>query len=462
MGIFNFIFQNRDRSPLPIIHELESYQPPVFDDPYKHPSEKSFDELKKAEIKSWSVSNGSAIQGFALGLTPSNTGIPVSNLTALGSGPFYAGVNAIANDIAKLPLKLYRKLPAGGSEQVKKHNLLRLLRRPCNWVNAYDLILNTVFNLVLYGNSFIWIDRDVSGQPIRLIPVHYRSCRPQIIPNYGMIYNFTNEFLGQYSNIDFEDMIHLRGVCIDDGIMGLNPIYVNQGVISLDLAVNKHSATMFRQGTILNGTLNSAMTLNEVTAKRMKQSWMDANSGSKNAHGIAILEDGFTFTPISQSAAESQLTDARKLCAIEIARMLGIPQHRIGIMDNATFSNIESQNLSYIDQTLGSICRKIEVEFDSKLLFDNEYDDYYFRFDFNELLRTDTKTRNEANAVGIQNGFLNANEAREMDNRNPREGGDVFTPMLNMTPSQTGTPKPDPAGPDLSISNPPKPKKSKT
>jgi HK97 family phage portal protein len=459
MGIFDFL-RAKQEPQVDMTSELEVYNPPVFDNPYEkslnqHPTEKSI-----SETKSWGVSTGSGLMGFALGLTPSNTGVAVTNLTALGSCTLYACVNAKANDIAKLPLKLYRRLSGGGSERISKHNILRVLKNPCPWVNSFELILNLVFNLELYGNAYIWVNRDMAGQPKQLVPIHYRSCYPQIAQNYGLLYNFNNQFVGMHTDVDFEDMIHLKGPSLDDGVYGANPIGINQGVISLDLAVAKHAATMFRQGTILTGTLNSPMILNKETAIRMRQSWEQAYSGSKNHHGVAILEDGFTFNKISQSAMDSQLTEARKLCAIEVCRVMGIPQHRVGILDNATFSNIESQNLNYIDQTLGSICRKIEVEFDNKLLFETEQDDYYFKFDFNELLRTDTKSRFESHAIGLQNGFLTPNEVRADEDLNPREDGDIFTPMMNLTsPTQSGTPKPDP---ELGYSNSDKPKKSKT
>jgi HK97 family phage portal protein len=456
MSIFSNFFGTKSEPQS--IPELENYQPPVFDNPYPHTPEKSFEE--KAETKSWSVSSGSSNMGFALGFAPSNTGVAVTEYTALGSNTFYAGVNAVSNDIAKLPFNLYRSLPDGGSERIRKHNILKVLKNPCPWVNSYDFWLNLVFNKLLYGNSYVWIDRDKAGQPRQLVPVRHTSCFPQIIPNYGLIYNFNNSFIGQHNDVDFEDMIHLRGVSIDDGIYGARPVWINQGVISLDLAVTKHAATMFRQGTILTGTLNTPMVLQEETARRTRKSWTEANTGSDNAHKVAILEDGLTFTPIGQTAANSQLTEARKLCAIEIARILGVPQHRVGIMDNASFSNIESQQLSYIDQTLGSICRQIEIEFNRKLLFEEEQDDYYFKFDFDELLRTDTKTRFEAHAIGLQNGFLNPNEVREIEDLNPRSDGDAFTPMMNLqSPTQSGAPKPNPASDDLGMTNPPKPKK---
>jgi len=50
------------------------------------------------------------------------------------------------------------------------------------------------------------------------------------------------------------------------------------------------------------------------------------------------------------------------------------------------------------------------------------------------LLRGDTETRIKAYAIAIQNGILNRNEVRKLENRNPipGEAGEKFITPLNM------------------------------
>ena len=132
------------------------------------------------------------------------------------------------------------------------------------------------------------------------------------------------------------------------------------------------------------------------------------------------------------SAEESQLLESRRQMVEEVCRLFGMPPHKVGMLDGATFSNIEEQSRSYVDDTLMAITRPIEEALEQDLLFAGEIGNYKFAFDFNELLRGNRKDRVAAQAQAIQNGLLSVNEARAEDNRPPVPGGDVYRVQMNM------------------------------
>lgn len=76
-----------------------------------------------------------------------------------------------------------------------------------------------------------------------------------------------------------------------------------------------------------------------------------------------------------------------------------------------------------------------EQEMTYKLFLDSEIEKgFYARFNVDAILRADLKTRYEAYRVGINAGFLKANEARAKENLPPETGGDTLLVNGTMVP----------------------------
>ena len=144
------------------------------------------------------------------------------------------------------------------------------------------------------------------------------------------------------------------------------------------------------------------------------------------------------FEQIAITNEEAQFLETRRFQVLEIARLYGVPPHRLGELDKATLNNIEQQNQQYVDGALAPTARAIEQLFDHHLLFDDERSFLECKFDFDEMTRGDMKTRFEAYQIGTLNGWLNRNEVRARENMNPIEDGhgdDYRVPLNTAVPS---------------------------
>jgi phage portal protein BeeE len=103
--------------------------------------------------------------------------------------------------------------------------------------------------------------------------------------------------------------------------------------------------------------------------------------------------------------------------------MFRVPPHKIGIMDRATFSNIEHQAIEYVTDTLSSLAKMIESHAMLSLLTQAEQDDYFIEINLDGLLRGDILSRYRAYAIGRNWGWLSADEVREFENFNPLPDG---------------------------------------
>ena len=159
------------------------------------------------------------------------------------------------------------------------------------------------------------------------------------------------------------------------------------------------------------------------------------------------------------NSVDAQFLESRKMSALEIAALFRVPPHMIGHLEDATFSNIEHQKLSFVQDCLMPIARRWEQELNVALLKQADQEEYYFEFLFDGLLRGDFKSRMDGYAVGRQWGIFSLNDIMEFENRPPIDGpgGDERLAPLNMAPVGLPRSAPDAANgsPDASDNSPP-------
>jgi HK97 family phage portal protein len=174
-------------------------------------------------------------------------------------------------------------------------------------------------------------------------------------------------------------------------------------------------------------------------AASIRETWEAIYRGTGN-HRIAVLEDGLKFRPITIPPNEAQFLETRKYQLSEIARIFGVPPHMLGDLDRATFSNIEHQSIEFVTRTINPWVKRLEQSMDLALLTYSERKMYSIRFNLDAMLRGDYKTRMEGYKIGRQNGWLSANDIRDLEHMNPipaEEGGNRYLVNGNMTDLKT-------------------------
>ena len=142
------------------------------------------------------------------------------------------------------------------------------------------------------------------------------------------------------------------------------------------------------------------------------------------------------YTPISISPNEAQFLETRKFQIDEIARIFRVPPHMVGDLEKSSFSNIEQQSLEFVKYTLDPWVSRWEQNMARSLLSAEEKKQYFIKFNVDGLLRGDYQSRMNGYATARQNGWMSANDIRELENldRIPAElGGDLYLINGNMT-----------------------------
>jgi len=361
------------------------------------------------------------------------SGKAVNERTAMTVTAVYACVRILAEAIAGLPLHVYRYKPDGGKERVMAHPLFRLLHDAPNPEMTSFVFRETLMaHLLLHGNAYAQIIRDGRGQVLALYPLLPSRMKVDRDKATGLIvYTYAKED-GPAVPLRREDVLHIPGLGFD-GLIGYSPIGMAKQAIGLSLATEEYGAAFFANGANPGGVLEHPGVIKDV--QRVKDSWNAGYQGSGKAHKIALLEDGMKFHAIGIPPETAQFLETRKFQVNEIARIFRIPPHLIGDLEKATFSNIEHQSLEFVKYTLDPWVVRWEQSLMQTLLLPMEKAEMFIKFNLEGLLRGDTKSRNESYATGRQNGWLSANDIRELEdmNRIPEdEGGDAYLVNGNM------------------------------
>jgi len=383
------------------------------------------------------VENLSTSRNFFWGGTSS--GVHVNEQTAMQSSAVYACILVISQAVASLPLHVY-KYESIGSRMAPEHELYDLLHfEPNPDMSSFVFRQTLMMHLLLYGNAYAHIIRTAGGRIKAIYPLFPEKMTVNRAPNNEIYYTYwrsQDENLGGEKNgavtLRREEVLHIPGLSFD-GLVGYSPIAVAKNAIGIALATEEYGATFFANNANPGGVLEHPGALQN--KDKIAEAWEAMFSGSKRRHGVAVLEEGMKYNPITVSPNEAQFLETRKYQLNDIARIFRVPPHMIGDLDKSSFSNIEMQSLEFVVYTLDPWVVRWEQAMQRALLLPSEKRDYFIKFNVNGLLRGDYKSRMEGYATGRQNGWLSANDIRELEDMDKipvEEGGDLFLVNGNM------------------------------
>jgi HK97 family phage portal protein len=127
----------------------------------------------------------------------------------------------------------------------------------------------------------------------------------------------------------------------------------------------------------------------------------------------------------------AQLIQSETLSIQDIARILNLPPHLLGELSHATYSNIEEQNIQFVQLSLRPTVKRLEDELESKLFLGDDADRYSVKFNLDGLLRGNTKDRAQFYHNAILDGYMSRNEVRELEGFTHKDGLDEFLYPLN-------------------------------
>ena len=378
---------------------------------------------------------------YAFYMGGSSSGKVVTERSAMQMTAVYACVRILSEAIAGLPLHMYRYKEDGGKEKALDHPLYLLLHdEPNPEMSSFVFRETLMTHLLLWGNAYAQIIRNGKGEVVALYPLMpnkmtvSRDETGQLYYTYQKSQDELPKDNAYTVTLHPSDVLHIPGLGFD-GLVGYSPIAMAKNAIGLAIATEEYGSKFFANGAAPSGVLEHPGTIKD--PQRVRESWMSQFGGSQNSNKIAVLEEGLKYTPISISPEQAQFLETRKFQINEIARIFRVPPHMVGDLEKSSFSNIEQQSLEFVKYTLDPWVVRWEQSIQRTLLSSEEKKTYFVKFNVEGLLRGDYQSRMNGYATARQNGWMSANDIRELENldRIPTEdGGDLYLVNGNMLP----------------------------
>lgn len=355
----------------------------------------------------------------------------------------------LARNIAQLSLHTFRRVSDTDRERLRDHPLSALLSRPNAETTQFRLFRSLVSDLGIY-DAAAWLKVKGKTSPNELVALPAHMTRPDG-DNWLRPEGFVVK--GPRGEVRFkrEDVVWFHGYNPTDPRTGLSPIETLRRILA-----EEHAAGQMREQTLRNGARASgyltrpkdAPKWSDPARARFRSGWRAQYQGwsATDAGGTPILEDGMQFVPASQTAVDLQYVESRKLTREEVAAAYFIPPPMVGILDNATFSNIQEQHKMLYQDTLGPWLQEIQQEIELQLLPDfDDTEGVYVEFNMAEKLRGSFEEQAAQLQTSVGAPYMTRNEARARANLPSVEGGDELVVPLNVlvggqaSPSDSGS-----------------------
>lgn len=362
-------------------------------------------------------------------ISPFGIGTNISNAQKIAI--VYACVRIKANALSVIPIKLYRKNGLDKTEDTENilYNLLRYEPNPTLTASLYKKIISQ--DLDLRGNHYSQIVKNGLGQVVKLVPL--------VADNMSVIWDTKDKTKKQYTYngmiISSDRVLHIYDIPDKENLKGINPIEYARSSIEFAQNTSEHGNQLFKNSAMPSGMFLNEKPMKEDSFNRLKNQ-LDRNySGLKNIGKPMLLEDGLTFKELTIKNSDAEWLNSRKFNREEIASIFGVPVSMLNDSQNTSYGNLEQKYLEFKDNTIYPLTTNIEEKLRQQLLNDRDKKLYSIKFEYNNLMRVDAKTRIEYFKGRFETASISPNEIRRLESENGFVGGDeYYYQSNNLTP----------------------------
>jgi HK97 family phage portal protein len=392
------------------------------------------------DVGGFDTSGRGPYDDFWYGPIPGKTtaGVRINDDTAMRLAVLYACIMVISQDLAKVPLMMFRRTANGGRVRVTDHPIIQLLRQPTRSMNGVDWKQRLQAHQLLRGNGYCEIRTDFRGRVVQLPPWKPDNVRVEVMRDESLRYHVRDPQLGSEKIYVEGEVLHMRGLSLD-GPLGLSPIDQMKECLGEGVAAQAYASSFFANDARPGMWLKHPSNFKDETQRK---DWVNAFKrafGGGGRFSPIMLEYGIELNELPMvNHADLQFLELRKLKANEICAIFRVPPHKVAILDRSTNNNIEHQGIEYVTDCLLTWCRRWEEVLSQNLLTEAEREELYFEFMLDALMRGDTKSRYEAyTQAAAAGGWMTRNEIRRKENLDPLDHLDEPLEPVNMVPAGT-------------------------
>lgn len=353
---------------------------------------------------------------------------------ASGLATAHACIAIVTGALASMPLHLFRRAGNGGRERATDHPLYGVLHDMANpQMTAFEARELLLASLLVAGNAYARLDWNGRGQVVGLYPLDPSAVTVERLESGRLRYRVSDPRGGVRILLQ-DEILHLRYRLARDGVMGLSPVQLARETFNLALTqqetAGKQAGKSFRPegALVFPNALGGEKKAQAIAALESKVESTAATGG------VLVLDGGADWRSFAFSSKDAEFLESRKLTNLDICRIWSVPPTVAGIVDHATYSNVDGESRALVVRCLAPMAKRVEQAMNAAMLPPEARKALFVEHDLAGLLRGDQKARYEAYRIGREWGWLSPNEIRGWENMPEIEGGDEYLSPLNMTP----------------------------
>ena len=373
----------------------------------------------------------------------------------------YAGVKAIATNLASVPFKLRRRTTDGtaGEDILDPNNpWVKLFDNPNPLFDKTQLWRISATNYELDGEAF-WILFGNDDEPIsspnqvpayletprrERLEVRYNDDQTRIV---GWTYKRNR---GSSIDLEYYQVLRFFDYNPDSLLEGLSAVTVSTLAIGIDQKVHLYNDKFFKNGAQPAGHLldkNIDSDLTEKEANSIREAWSSQYEGLNNAHKTPLLTNGVEYVATGTPQKDMDFQNLSKLIRDEIIGSLNVPKNQVGVYEDLNYANAKIADKQFYTNNLIPKMQYFMSVVNSKLLYRTGLE-CYFDLSTVEALKDDRSAKVEV-AKGLFELGYSLNEVNQVqglgmkevsdkwadENVNAREGekttksdGSIYTP----------------------------------
>lgn len=398
--------------------------------------------LSLTDEKAWNPSL------WAIAGSQSLSGEVVTEATALTYSAVWNAVSLISGTIGALPLQLMQR----------RENSKRIAdNQKIYWVmhdQANDYMTAMAFreclmaHVLTWGNGYAEIVRNGYGEVIALWPITPNRIRIDM-QDGEVVYKIRVD--NETVVVPRDRILHIPGLGYD-GFQGYSVIGMARKSLGLSMALETFGSLYFGNGTHPGLVVSHPGKLSDQASANLRKSLTDGYGGLGKSHRLLLMEEGMKPEKIGIPPDDSQFLESRQFQIPEVARWFNLPPHKLKDLTRSSFSNIESEQISFVTDSILPWLVRLEQNYNMQLLTDSDKalsgrGRLYFKHVVEGLLRGDAASRADFYTKMFNVGAMSVNEIREKEDMDPVPGGDIRLVPLNMTTLENAGKPPEPAKP---------------
>ena len=352
------------------------------------------------------------------------------------SAVVYAAIKVRHDAIARLPLRVLRRIPAsrqrmdgvnsrdGGELVGADHPLQRLLDSPNPFWSRSDLWRATETYLSLWGAAFWALERDENGNIAEIWPLRPDKMRP--IPDAqryikGFVYVGSGSELVPYLP---DDVVWMRYFNPLDEYAGLSPIAPLRQSADMGMDALRANRKLLQNDSTPGLIIETEGFPTDADVSEFYARWESRFQGVEKMRRPALLSPGMKASNLGFSPRDMEYIESLRWSLEDVTRVFGVPKVMIGDLENTTFSNFSTARRLFWEDTIAAQLAFYQESLRQHLLPHFGDDSLTVEFDLSgvEALKESEENKAKRRRIYVEAGIMTIDEVRREMNLPPIAG----------------------------------------